>query len=70
MRLQLSDARATAGLIAHLARQGFPATRVTQDVVEVLFPADASALSAAAELDLWAAANTGVAVVPVPAFER
>jgi hypothetical protein len=62
VRLQVSDARATPGLIAHLAQQGFPAIRVEHDVVDVLFPAEPNALPAAAELDLWAAANIGVAV--------
>jgi hypothetical protein len=62
MRLQLSDARAAPGLVAHLVRQGFPAIRVEHDVVDVLFPAEPSAFPAAAELDLWAAANTGVDV--------
>jgi hypothetical protein len=65
MRLQVSDARATAGLIAHLADQGFPATRVAHGVIEVLFPAEATAFAAAAELDLWTAANAEVAVVPI-----
>jgi hypothetical protein len=65
VRLQLSDARAAPGLVAHLVRQGFPARRVAQDVVDVLFPAEPSAFEAATELDLWAAANTGVAVVPI-----
>jgi hypothetical protein len=65
VRLQLSDARATPGLVAHLVRQGFPAVPVERDVVDVLFPAEPSAFAAAAELDLWSAANSGVAVVPI-----
>jgi hypothetical protein len=65
VRLQLSDAGAAPGLIAHLVRQGFPARRVAKDVVDVLFPAEPSAFAAATELDLWTAANTGVAVVPI-----
>lgn len=70
MRLHVSDVRALPGLIEHLLRQGFPATAGNDGVVEILFPAEPSALASAAELDLWAAANDGVTVVPLPEYER
>lgn len=65
MLLQLSDTRALPGLLAHLDRQGFPATHVGDGVVDVLFPAEPAALAAAAELDVWTAENESVVVVPL-----
>jgi hypothetical protein len=70
MHVRVSDVRALPALISHLVRQGFPATPCGDGVVEILFPAEPAALAAAAELDLWAAANGGATVDPVPARER
>ena len=42
-------------LLAHLAAQGFPAKRVGENGVEVLFPAPSPLFKAAAELEDWLA---------------
>jgi hypothetical protein len=62
MHVRVSDLRALPALVAHLVREGFPARACGGDVVEVLFPGEPAALAAAAELDLWAAANDGARV--------
>jgi hypothetical protein len=66
LRLHVSDVRALPSLVLHLAEQGFPATDRGGGVVEVLFPAAEWALRAAAELDLWCAANAGVSLQTLP----
>lgn len=65
----MSDIRALTALVAHLVREGFPARPCGDGIVEVLFPGEPSALAAAAELDLWAAANGGASVTPIRAEE-
>jgi hypothetical protein len=70
MRLRVTDVRALPALTAHLVLQGFPARAIGDGMIEVLFPAEPSALPAAAELDVWSAANGGATVVPVQAHKR
>lgn len=70
MRVRVSDIRALPALVAHLMREGFPAKACGDGVVEILFPAEPAALAAAAELDLWAAANGGASVDPITTQER
>jgi hypothetical protein len=70
MRVRLSDVEALPGFIAHVVSQGFAASACGRDEVEILFPGEAAALEHAAELDLWRAANHGVAVVALPEVER
>lgn len=65
MRLRVSDARALPALVAHLVVQGFPAAAIGDGLLDVLFPAEPSALASAAELDVWSAENGGVVVIPV-----
>ena len=65
MHVRVSDARALPALVAHLVRQGFPATPSGDGVAEILFPGEPGGLCAAAELDLWAAANGDLEVTAV-----
>jgi len=60
MRLRVSDATATLALLEHLAVQGFPATCVRRDELDVLFPGSPPLLAAAAELDRWNADHADV----------
>jgi hypothetical protein len=45
-------------LRVHLAAQGFPASRVDRDVLQVLFPGAPPLLGPAAALDDWLAQET------------
>jgi hypothetical protein len=49
------DGKHVESLLAHLATQGFPATRLGEDTLEVLFPASPACFAAAVELDDWLA---------------
>lgn len=60
MRIRLSDASVTGALLEHLAVQGFPATYISRDELDVLFPGSPPLLATAAELDLWGTEHTHV----------
>lgn len=55
------DAERTDSLGAHLTEEGFPATRVDEGELEVLFPGAPQIFAAAAQLDLWEARGGGCA---------
>jgi hypothetical protein len=59
------DGKHVDSLLAHLAAQGFPATRLGEDRMEVLFPAAPECFPAAVELDDWLAQSGADAVVRV-----
>jgi hypothetical protein len=60
LRIRLSDASAAAALHDHLALQGFPATFLGHDELDVLFPGAPPLLAIAAELDRWSAEHIHV----------
>ncbi len=49
-------------LLSHLVAEGFPARRVGEDELDVLFPASPTLFAAAVELDDWRA-RTGASPV-------
>jgi hypothetical protein len=62
MRVRVSEPTATSDLKAHLVEQGFPASEVTEDELDVLFPGRPTIFAPAVELDLWRANHLGVSV--------
>jgi hypothetical protein len=66
VRLRVDPTHAPS-LVAHLADQGFPAERVRDDEVDVLFPGSAWIFDSAAELDEWRARIGSDAPVDVDA---
>jgi hypothetical protein len=59
------DGNHVESLLAHLEAQGFPATRLDDGRMEVLFPAAPECFPAAVELDDWLARSGTDAVVRV-----
>jgi hypothetical protein len=56
------DGKHVGSLLAHLAAQGFPGSRLDEETIEVLFPASPGCFAAAVELDDWLA-QSGAGVV-------
>jgi hypothetical protein len=61
------DRRHVESLLAHLSAQGFPARRVGDDGLDVLFPASPPLFAAAVELDEWLARTDLEAAVRIEA---
>lgn len=70
MRVCVSDTRSVSHLRRHLIEQGFPTSQISENELNVLFPACPSIFAAAVELDLWSAAHAGVTVTLEPASDN
>jgi hypothetical protein len=57
------DREHVESLISHLAAQGFPASRVGEDGLDVLFPASPPLLATAAQLADWEARTGATAAL-------